>query len=435
MKRAVTIVAVLLAVSGMAFARAASESTGGASTETITLSGYMQIDPANEQYSYWNPTLEAFAKAYPNIKVEFEYTTGEQFHDKFQTMAAANQIPDLFTCYAGERSSYLINRGAVKDLRPYLTDAFKADYSPAIWEPQGPNGEIYIIAPNMSVCAVFVANPKLLQSIGLPVAKTFDELVAQAPKIIEAGMVPMSFGNQEEWLGSSTLLSLMVERMAGKDWFDQAKTGAAKFTDKPFLDALNVIKTMVDNKIIQPGANQIDRMGSVNQFVTNKAPYILTVGWYVSNIKNAADPADYAQYQVLPFPAITGEVSPGSSVATTGEALAMNNSLTGAKADAAWKFLSFVYGPVGADLMYQVSPPVTYKLDLSKYNLSEPEKQNEALTTSSPMGYVFDAIMDGEGVNNILNPDIQALIMGDKTPQQVAQDYETWVAANDSHRK
>jgi raffinose/stachyose/melibiose transport system substrate-binding protein len=29
------------------------------------------------------------------------------------------------------------------------------------------------------------------------------------------------------------------------------------------------------------------------------------------------------------------------------------------------------------------------------------------------MGYIIDAIMDGEGVNNLLNPGIQAVMMGD----------------------
>lgn len=43
--------------------------------------------------------------------------------------------------------------------------------------------------------------------------------------------------------------------------------------------------------------------------------------------------------------------------------------------------------------------------------------------------------MDSEGVNNLLNPGIQAVMMGDKSPAQLAAEYEAWVAANDSNRK
>ena len=51
------------------------------------------------------------------------------------------------------------------------------------------------------------------------------------------------------------------------------------------------------------------------------------------------------------------------------------------------------------------------------------------------MGYVIDDKMDSEGVNNLLNPGIQAVMIGQKTPEQLAAEYEAWVAKNDSHRK
>jgi raffinose/stachyose/melibiose transport system substrate-binding protein len=57
------------------------------------------------------------------------------------------------------------------------------------------------------------------------------------------------------------------------------------------------------------------------------------------------------------------------------------------------------------------------------------------MTAQEEMGYVIDDKMSGDGTNNILNPDLQALVMGQKTSQQVAQDYETWVAANDPARQ
>ena len=49
------------------------------------------------------------------------------------------------------------------------------------------------------------------------------------------------------------------------------------------------------------------------------------------------------------------------------------------------------------------------------------------------MGYVFDAIMDGEGVN-LLNTDLQAMMMGSGNPKTIAATYEAWVAKNDSNR-
>jgi raffinose/stachyose/melibiose transport system substrate-binding protein len=434
MMKKLVLVTLLLATS-LALVFASGQKAGDGAGDTVTLSAYVQIDLANPQYEYWPVTLDAFAKKYPNIKLEFEYVSGEQFHDKFQAMAASGDIPDLFTCYAGARSSYILNRGMVKDLRPYLTDAFKANYNSAIWGPQGPNGEIYIISPNMAVCTVIYVNTKLQRELGLSTPKTLDEMIAQVPAIRAAGYTPLMFGNKGQWQAQSFLLSMLTDRMGGTAWFDQARVGTAKFSDKPFVDALAVIKRMVDTQLFPAGVNQLEGPEAWGAFVQGQAVYLLDAGWRISALKGAASPEEFAQYEVIAFPAVPGETVRGSSAATLGEALAMNAKLSGAKADAAWKFLSFIYGEEGSDILMRYGSVPTYKLDYSKYNLDKLNEQYINLINSQSMGYVIDAIMDGEGVNNLLNPGIQAVMMGTKTPAQLAAEYEAWVAANDSNRR
>ncbi|MDR2150782.1 MAG: extracellular solute-binding protein [Spirochaetaceae bacterium] len=407
-----------------------SRSDGG-----VTLRGYVQADLASEQYEYWIATLEAFQKANPTIKLDFEYASGEAFHDKFQTMAATGDIPDVFTTYAGARSSYIIDRGLVKDLRPYLTDAFKAQYIDTIWEPQGKNGEIYIISPNMAVATVIYVNTKLQKQLGLTNPSTFEEMVAQVPAIKAAGLTPLMFGNKGVWQAQSLLLSCLVDRLGGKAWFDRARSGAAKFTDKPFVDALALIKRMVDTQLFPAGVNQLEGPEAWGAFVRGEAVYLLDAGWRISALKSAAQPEDYAQYSVIAFPALAGEVTKGSSAATLGEALAMNSKLTGAQAEAAWTFLSFIYGQPGSEILMQYGTVPTYKLDYTKFAPDSLNAQYIELINSQSMGYIIDAVMDGEGVNNILNPGIQAVMIGDKTPAALASEYEAWVASYDSNRK
>jgi len=436
MKRLLFVMALFLCFVGFTFAKGQQAAPGGASASggTVTLSAYDQMDLADPQYEYWPVTLNAFAQKYPNIKIEWEYVSGEQFHDKFQTMAAAGDIPDLFTCYAGARSGYIINRGMVKDLRPYLTDEFKSHYTSSIWDPQGPKGEIYIISPNLAVCTVIYVNTALQKQVGLSMPKTLDEMIAQVPAIRAAGLTPLMFGNKGVWQAQSFLLSMLVDRMGGKAWFDRARVGTAKFTDPQFVSALDVIKRMVDTQLFPAGVNQLEGPEAWGAFVQNKAVYLLDAGWRIPALMGAAAPADYANYQVMAFPAVNGEVTKGSSAATLGEALAMNAKLSGAKADAAWNFLSFIYGQEGCDILMRYGTVPTYKLDLAKYNLDSLNTQYINLINNQSMGYVIDAVMDGEGVNNILNPGIQAVMMGSKTSAQLAAEYEGWVAANDSNR-
>ena len=405
------------------------------SNAPVTLSVYMQMDLANPQVAYWPETVAAFEKKYPNIKLEFEYVNDEAFHDKFQIMAASGDIPDVFTTFVGARSGYVLNRGMVKDIRPYLTDEFKSQYNPAIWEPQGPNGEIYVISPNLAVCTVVYINPKLQKQLGLTTPKTLDEMIAQVPAIRAAGLTPLAFANKNQWQGQSLLLSMLTDRMAGKTWFDRAIVGTAKFSDQQFVDAINVIKTMTDSGLFPPGVNQMEGPSAWGEFIADKAVYLLDAGWRISGLKKAANPEDYAQYQLMAFPAIAGEVTHGSSAAVNGDSLGMNAELTGAKADAAWKFISFVSGKEGCGILTKYGFVTTYKLDLSKFDIDQLTTQYINLINNQSMGYVIDAKMDSEGVNSILNHGIQAVMIGQKTPAELANEYEAWVAANDSHRK
>lgn len=431
MKRLLPVFVMFLCLMSLSCSK--KEQAAGAG-DVITLTAYHQMDLANPQYEYWPETLEAFTGKYPNIKIEWEYVSGEQFHDKFQAMAAAGEIPDLFTCYAGARSNYILNRGMVKDLRPFLTDEFKSHYTPSIWDPQGPNGEVYIISPNLAVCTAVYVNTKLQKQLGLSMPATLDEMIAQVPAIRQAGLTPLMFGNKGVWQAQSLLLSCLVDRTGGKAWFDRARAGTAKFTDPEFVRALDVVKKMVDTQLFPAGVNQLEGPEAWGAFVQNQAVYLLDAGWRISALKGAAAPEDYAAYEVIAFPALAGEVTKGSSAATLGEAIAMNAELTGAKADAAWKFLSFIYGEEGCDILMRHGVVPTYKLDLAKYDVDNLNRQYIELINSQSMGYVIDAVMDGEGVNNLLNPAIQAVMMGSQTSAQVAAEYEAWVASNDTNR-
>lgn len=130
MKKSIALLLVCLCSIAFVFAMGQGDNAKADPNAPVTLSVYMQMDLANPQSAYWPETVAAFEKKYPNIKLEFEYVNGEAFHDKFQIMAASGDIPDVFTTYAGARSGYVLDRGMVKDLRPYLTDDLKKPYIP-----------------------------------------------------------------------------------------------------------------------------------------------------------------------------------------------------------------------------------------------------------------------------------------------------------------
>lgn len=437
MKKTSVLLLSMILIGGTIFAQGAKEASSDDGKVTVT--GYLQIDPANPQYAGFNAVVEAFEKENPNIKLDFEYATGEAFHQKFQAMAASKKIPNLFTCYGGARTAYIQDPGLVLDLNTtdYLTDEFKSNFSDATFKAQGPNGELWMIPPSLAVCHTIYANKRILNELGLTYPETYAELLAQIPVITAAGYYPMSMGNKDQWVANSWLLSLLVDRIGGPEWFMDAAHGenGATFNDPQFVRSLEIIKEMTDKGLFSPGVNQMANGEADQEFYQQKSVYLLDAGWRSGGMDSQLPLEQCEMIDMEVLPAFMNEARANSSTATTSEGFGIAKSIEGTpEADAAWKFIEFYTGVKGSSIEATFGTVPTCKVDLNKVKMGNMQAKFAQFQMDHPMGYVFDSVMNGEGVT-LLNANIQAMMMGNGTPQEVAAQYEAWVAENDTNRE
>lgn len=432
-KRFITVMLIALAAV-MVFAQGSKEAAGGAAVE---LTAYFQIDPTDSQYQGHNEVMKAFEAKHPDIKIKVEYATGESFHDKFQTMAASGDIPDIFTCYTGARSAYINEVGMVKDLNTIgkLTDAYKAKYVDGTFAGQGRNGEIWVIPPSFAVCHCVYANDALLEKLGLTYPKTFEEWKAQVPVIRAAGYYPVSMGNRDAWVVNSWLLSLFVDRCGGPDWFINAARGkGASFTDPQFVEAIDVLKQMCDAGMFSPGVNQMSNGEADQEFYQQKSVYLIDAGWRTSGMDSQLPQEQRESISMHVFPEIKGEVRHETSTSTPSEGFGINVKLEGAKLEAAWTFIDFYHGPEGSAIRARHGEVPSCKLSGSDAAMQTMQGKFAEFQATHKMGWVFDSVMNGEGVS-LLNSDLQEMMMrGKPAPEEIARKYEAWVAANDTNR-
>ncbi len=431
MKKISAILIVFLIAIAMVFAQGGKASTSD--DGKIHLKAYMQIDPTLSQYAGHNAIMKAFAEKYPNIVIEPEYASGEAFHQKFQAMAASKEIPDIFTCYGGSRSDYITKTGLVLDLREdYLTDEIMDQYSSATWSEQGSDGQYWMIPPSLAVCHTVYANTDLLKKLGLEYPKTYSEWLEQIPIIREAGYYPVSMGNKDPWVVNSWLLSLLIDRLGGPEWFmNAAKGNGASFTDEPMVRSLEIIKEMTDKGLFSPGVNQMSNTEADQEFYQQKSVYLIDAGWRTSGMDNDLSEQMKASVEMYVFPEIEGEVRHNTSTATVSEGFGISAKLKGTeKADAAWTFITFYNGEEGAKIRAEYGDVPSYKLDLTKIKLAPMQAKFATFQATHDMGYVFDAVMGAEGVS-ILNNDIQAMMLGNGEPKDIAAKYEKFVEQNE----
>ncbi|HUX20530.1 MAG TPA: extracellular solute-binding protein [Spirochaetia bacterium] len=429
--------AVLVIAATGSFANGQSEGTSGSSSSSsntkVTLSLYNYVDVTSPDYVVFQQLLTGFQQKYPDITLNVQNLFNEPYHQKLQAMAVAGEIPDLVYLWPSARTGYVTSRGLVKDLTSYL-GSNKADFQPSAVAAQGPNGQLWELPQAASTATTVVyTNNALLQKLGLSYPKTLADLVAQSAKIRAAGLVPIAMADKDGWQTESCLLSTLVGRLGGNAWIvnANAKSAGASFTDPQFVDAVGIVKQMSDAKLFPQGITTMDYGQALQLFEQQKAVYMIDGDWRVSQMEKDLSPDVQKSISLNTFPTIPNQVAGDtiSNIPSTG--YGMNAKLSGPKADAAWKWIWFVAGPDGAAIHLKTGLiPAYQKLDVAQFNLG--------ILTSKLVSFykdvagtqtVLDGIMDPK-VIGILNPDLQVLMLGQKDPNQVAQDVANWYKQN-----
>lgn len=399
--------------------------------ETLTIFHY--LDQADQvAVGNFEELRAEFERQNPDVELEFDFLVNEPYHNKLQALAVADELPDVMFLWPGKRTGQVTGSGKVRDLRPFLGND-TAVFATAAMAPQGPNGEIWELPEQVTATHVMYINERLLDELGLNAPRTLDEMLAQGSVIRDAGYIPIAMDNKDGWQMQSTFLSALVARTGGREWLDAARVGNASFTDPEFVEAVRVVKTLSDAEMFSPGINQAEYGVALSAFVNEEAVYFIDGGWRVNNLVGEMTDEQFEYITLTVFPAIDNEAGiPEATAVVAGTGFGMNANISDEKAEQAWKWIWFYSGPEGSAIRQkhgalpaaQVPRPPDFPVLSAKL---------ASFLAEVPGGYVIDAVMDGEGMG-VLHPALQEMMFGNKTPEQVATEYEEWVAANDSGR-
>lgn len=181
---------------------AAAQTSGSAATKTIRF--YTWTNASN--LPSWKDAIAAFEKKYPNLKVELEYTPGQQYWDKLTVEFAGGTAPDVI--YASPADAERVaTQGVVLDLSQFIKDdkfeldnIYKASQQPYMW-----NGKVWgICCWNDTRYTIY--NKTLFKKAGLPdLPQTWDgdfsmdQFLSYAQKLTDAGTQTWGYvfeGNQ-----------------------------------------------------------------------------------------------------------------------------------------------------------------------------------------------------------------------------------------------
>jgi raffinose/stachyose/melibiose transport system substrate-binding protein len=383
-------------------------------------------DNSNQEGQNWIRLVEAFAKANPNIDLQYEMLYDEAYHQKVTARLAANDIPDLAYMGADARWGLPWKEASQQfDHRPFIDPNF---YDVKLIPPMGPNGEIFEIPLGTSnICTVLFMNKALVESLGFTQPATYEDMVAMVPKAKAAGLDVVSIDGADGWAWGSCLMSMIIARLSGDiHYVEGTKAGKHKFTDQPWIDSLSMITRMINDGVISSKSTTVDYGANISNFSNKKALFMVQGQWAAGGI----DPIVAEDTIVMTWPKLPGEkANMAGSVAAAiqvGYGLTKKGASNTAVRDAVLKFLQFFYSVPETTERFRtgaiVAPILKNYTVPADIDIPGVIRQKIALAKNINTD-VIDAFFSGSP-NDTLNSGMQKIAGGTATAQAVAADVQ-----------
>lgn len=276
-------VATVVGVSGCA-------STGGgggdADSGTITL---LMADPQKNV----QPALDAFAKEYPNITVEYEYVPFDQYNNLIeQRVGSGDDSVDVYAVDSGAVGA-LANKGYLVDLTDDFADLVASDSLPATKDANTFDGKLWSV-PLWTSMQFLYYNKDLLDAAGIPYpsqdlaqAATYQELAENGKKAQAAGA---TWGLLFDQINRYYQLQPLVESAGGGSGVTGDDLLTADINNDGWVSAMDWYSSLFEDGI-SPRGVATEQMPAL--FATGQATYIVSGPWQIGVNKGETPAVNY----------------------------------------------------------------------------------------------------------------------------------------------
>lgn len=372
--------------------------------------------------SFFKEAAKRYMESHPDVTIKVEVIDGSTRDENLSVAQQTNTLPDIMFEGAFTMSSFY-HKGAIVPITDLITDEDKADISEGIWNNCMIEDEIFIY-PFFHMPGTLVYNADMFRAAGLDdkvagqyeiATWTPDEFVGilEALKAANPNVYPMALfalNNQADtW-------NLAYLRMFGNQFYSD--DNHLVVNEDSGVKALEYILNLYNSGLTVPGAESLDSNTNNAMFQNQQIAVSFTNSVLLANL--AADMESGAlpafDYRLANIP---GDPHPNGFTYVTG-AMVMNTG-DEARIAAAKEFVKYFCTdeelvtaskngtPVRASVVSKVSGELPY---LEAYNKNDQ--------------YLFNFSKNLPGyteLRNVLFPELQAALTGEKTAQQALDDY------------
>ena len=244
------------------------------------------------------------------VKAVLDTIPGADYQAKLQTIINTKQAPDVFFNWGGGSIKPFVDAGLLEPLDGMIAKQPKLQsmYLPSVFNAGKVDGKAYGIPMRGTQPVLLFDNKKVLADAGVQQPKTWDDLLADVPKLKAAGVTPISLGGGDQW---PTLMwfEYLYDRIAGPGLFEKAVGGDKDaWASADSKKALSTIKQLIDTGAFGKNFDSVKYTdgGSVTLVAKGKAAFELMGSWYFS--QQQTDHPDFAKsgLEYASFPTVAG---------------------------------------------------------------------------------------------------------------------------------
>lgn len=404
-----------------------------------SLIGCAPKGPCKQSLTIWHwmtdreAAFQELAKQYEQktgVKVDFQlYAPSDAYTQKVRAAAHGQNLPDIFGILGEKRDfSSFIKAGYVLDLTPYMEENQgqwkNVFFTKALAVNEFSAGNSYAVkegiygVPIDIMTIQMLYNKKLFKSLGLNPNRppqAFEELIEAAKKIKGSGLQGFVSGWGELWM-VDCFASNYAFNIMGKDKVLATIRGEVPYTDPDWIKVFSLFKELRDSGILATGVVTMVNKTAEQLFATEKAVFAFNGSWCVNVYKGMNPELDYAAM----LPPKASEAYPmaiwggaGSSFMVSGRSLNKEEAV---------KFLKWLTElPQQAFLADKTNNLPANKDSLGRLTpvLASFSKGMEYATHPNVWG-----VSEFSPVIEAFDKGIQRIILGEKTPEEVASDVQ-----------
>lgn len=379
------------------------------------------------------PAFKELAKRYQaktGIKVNFElYAPSDAYSQKVRAAAQGANLPDIFGILGEKRDfASFIKAGYILELTPYMAEDNakwkNSFFAKALAVNEFIEGNSYGVKPGIYGAPIdimtiqMVYNKSLFKQLGLnpnQPPQTFQDFLDIGKKLQAAKLQGLVSGWGEIWM-IDCLANNYAFNIMGKDKVIATIKGQVPYTDPDWVKVLSLFKDMQESGLLASGIVTMVNKTAEQLFANEKAVFAFNGSWCVNVYKGMNPKLDYGAF----LPPKASNRYPMAIWGGAGSSFMVNNRSK--KKEEAVKFLRWL----------TEAPQQAYLAEATNNLPANKESTNLVSDVTASFAKAMDyathpnvwGVSEFSPVIEALDKGIQSIIIGEKSPEQVAQEVQ-----------